>query len=125
MDAQSIRELAYQAPQIKIPIGTPFWPGTDGTISIGDISIDEFETINKLTGTSDYGATLICYTLVSSETGQRIFGKINDKSEFVPTDRDWIKGQLTIVTELVPKIHAFFGVGKSRQQQIDEKKASS
>lgn len=122
MDSVSIRETAFQAPQQKTPVDTPFWPGTDGNISIGDMSTDELETISKLAGTANYGPTLICYALVSGEAGKRIFGTYNENSEFLPTDRDWIKKQSKVVMELVPKIHAFFGIGKPINQQIADAK---
>lgn len=122
MDSQSIRDLAFQAPRRKVPVDTPFWPGTDGNISIGDMSADELDAISKLSGTPNYGATFICYALVSGETGKRIYGTYNKEGEFMPTDRDWIKEQTTVIMELMPKINAFFGIGKPVKQQVEDAK---
>lgn len=106
-DVEEMRQGVYDAPVDIKPITTPFWPALDGKVGISDLSTEEFDICQNLSGTPNYGATLVCYTLVNRVTGERFLGKYNEQGVFVPTDRDQIKKRLRVVAQLVPQIRKF------------------
>lgn len=124
MDKQSLREAAHRTPRKMQGIATSFWPETDGHIAIGDMSVDELNIMSEVQKKNpvNYSATFICYALVDRKTGERIFGTTNERGEFSPTDRDWIKSQASVVSQLIPQIHSFFGLDVTARQAIDDAK---
>lgn len=108
MNGQSIRELAYQTPRKTQDIATPFWPGTDGQIVIVDVPMDVLTELKELAkkDPSGYSAALIIKVLASKETLEPIF---------TDADRDFIKGQASVVMALITKINTFFGFGSVKE----------
>ncbi|BCL83171.1 hypothetical protein ccbrp13_56360 [Ktedonobacteria bacterium brp13] len=102
MNGQSIREAAMATPKKTQDVATPFWPTTDGQVAIADQDMGTLTAMRELAKTdpAGYPAALICKVLISKETGDPVFAD---------ADRDWIKGQASVVMALIHPINEFFG----------------
>lgn len=102
MDTQSLREAALNAPIKQEDIATPFWPGTDGHVAIGDVPTDELTALSSLAKEQNgmYSSALICRALINKETGEQLFSD---------ADRDMINKQGSTVIKLMKQLNSFFG----------------
>ena len=102
MNTASLRETIMQTPRKVQQIATPFWPGTDGTIAIGDVPMDVLTSLRDLAkrDASSYSAALAVAVLVNVSNGEKLFSD---------ADRDWLKQHSSNLMPLVTKINEFFG----------------
>jgi hypothetical protein len=102
MNTMSLREMAMQAPRKQRDVPTPFWPGTDGHFAIADVPMPDLVLMRDLAKTdpAGYSAALIIKTLINKFSGETAFSD---------ADRDWLKGQGSVVMALITPVNEFFG----------------